>query len=162
MSKLEGSLMDLNLNQILSDASKKYHRLVIVLGLPHTGKSKILHKFKEYSKTVLINLNLVLSEKLLNFPSTIQQFKVEEIIQNIITPYQNKTLLVDNTEILFDPNLNLDVLNLFKRISRHQTCIITWTGSISDGKLRFSESGYWGSKTSYELGDIEIIILNGD
>ena len=149
--------MDLNTTQILSDASKKYHRLVIILGLPNTGKTKKLKKFMEYANIAYINLNHILSEKLLNFSSNEQQYNVDDIINSILDQYRNKILLIDNTEIMFDPNLNLDVLNLFKRISRHQTCIITWTGSISDGKLRFSESGYWGSKTSYELGDIEII-----
>jgi ABC-type uncharacterized transport system ATPase component len=149
--------MDLNTTQILSDASKKYHRLVIVLGLPSTGKTKRLNKFKEHLNTVYINLNLALSEKLLNYSSNEQQYNVEELVNLIIDQHPTKVLLIDNTEIMFDPNLNLDVLNLFKRISRHQTCIITWTGSISDGKLRFSEAGYWGSKTSYDIGDIEII-----
>ena len=154
--------MDLDLIQTIADASKKYHKLVIVIGLPNTGKTRIINKIKENTNTVYINLNLVLSEKLLNHSSKEQQYKVEELLHETIEQNQNKTLLFDNNEILFDPNLNLDVLNLFKKISRHQTCIISWTGLLTDGKLRFSETGYWGSKPSYDIEDIEVINLNGE
>lgn len=154
--------MYLDFPKILSDASHKYYKMVIIIGLPDTGKTKTITKFKEHIKAQYVNLNLVLSEKLLNFSSSEQQHKVEEILHKIIESSQNKTLLFDNTEILFDPNLNLNVLNLFKTISKHQTCIVSWTGSYSDGKLRYSDSGYWGSKQSYDIDDIEIINLNCD
>jgi hypothetical protein len=154
--------MDPDFPQILSDASQKYNRLVIVIGLPNTGKTRILNKFKEHPNTVYLNLNLVISEKLLNYSSKEQQYKVEELLLEIIEPYPNKILLFDNNEILFDPNLHINVLNLFKRISRHQICILSWTGSVSDGKLRFGESDYWGSGPSYDLDDIKKIDLNGE
>lgn len=151
--------MKLDIPTILSNASKKYHRLILIIGLPHSGKTEILERFGEHYPSSYINLALVLSEKLLNFSSNQRKNALNQMITEIIEPFHDKVLLFDNIELLFDPELQVDVLDLFRKISRHQICVICWSGVIKNDKVRFGDHGFWGD--SYDIGEIEVIDLNG-
>jgi len=153
--------MSVNISRLLEETNHMYYKLLIVLGIPFSGKSKLLKEINQFPGTEYLNLGLLLSEKLLNHSTNHQKQIIDKLIQEIINPLKDIILVFDNIELLFDPNLNLNVLAIFKQISRHQPCVVAWTGRIFNNKLRFGELGYWGYQ-SYDLGEIKVVNLNGE
>ena len=72
-----------------------------------------------------------------------------------------RTLLVlDNLEILFDPDLKQDPLRLLQGISRNRSVLASWNGTYNSGKLLYAESGH-PEYRSYDSADVLIVGTDG-
>ena len=149
-----------NLSKLISVVKSKYNKLVLIVGLPHSGKTNTLKQF-EGRNTHYCNLGLEVSERLLDHTIEGRRDAIDTLFSEYITNYRDKVLLFDNIELLFDPDLGVEVLDLFLKLSRHVVCVVAWTGEVSDDVLRYGEPGYWGYK-SYNVKGIEVIDLNGE
>jgi hypothetical protein len=87
-----------------------------------------------------INLNLTLSERLLNF-SNIERslLDLDDIMSNIMNKNTSDVIILDNIEIVFDPELKRNPLQLFRHISRNHTIIVSWPGKYENQKLSYAE-----------------------
>lgn len=106
---------------------------------------------KEYQ---VISINGILSRRLLQYePDKCNLFiadEFDEIISNIDGP-----ILIKDFEILFDPQLQIDVLRLFILANRKKRIAILWCGKYKTGKLIFAEPEYKDYK-SYNIKDYDI------
>jgi hypothetical protein len=105
------------------------HKLVILLGTFGVGKTKVLKQIAKQSGGVYLNLNLELSERLLKLPAraTNDGVTVHRLIDEICDAFSpnRETLLVDNIELLFSPELGkTNPVDTFKRMSRQRPMII--------------------------------------
>ena len=105
------------------------HKLVILLGVFGTGKTKVLKQIAERSAGVYVNLNLELSERLLKLPAkaTNDGVTVHRLIDDICEQFSpnRETLLIDNIELLFSPELGkTNPVDTFKRMSRQRPVVI--------------------------------------
>ena len=105
------------------------HKLVILLGGFGTGKTAILKDLATELETAYINLNLLLTERLLSVPS--RQYAdgvtVHQLIDELCDEHSpdGRPLLVDNVEILFSPELgNINPVDTFKRIARQRPVVL--------------------------------------
>lgn len=149
-----------NISNLIPVIRNKYNKLVLIVGLPYSGKTKTLKEFEGWN-TRYINIGLEISEQLLDYAIEGRREAIDTIFNDYIVNYRDKVLLFDNIELLFDPDLGVEVLDLFIKLSRHIVCVVAWTGRVSDGVLRYGEPGYWGYK-SYNVKGIEVIDLNGE
>ena len=152
--------MKSNISNVIPVVRNKYNKLVLIVGLPHSGKTNTLKEF-EGLNTHYINLGLKVSERLLDHTIEGRREAIDTLFNEYITNYRDKVLLFDNIELLFDPDLGVEVLDLFLKLSRHVVCVVAWTGTVNDGVLQYGEPGYWGYK-SYNVKGIEVIDLNGE
>ena len=51
-------------------------------------------------------------------------------------------VLLDNTEILFDPALQQDPLRLLQHASRNRTIVASWNGTVDDRYLSYADPGH--------------------
>lgn len=112
------------------------------MGKPETvAQTKLLRQIEHEYVGSLINVNLHLAEKLL--PLT-EQERIEQIQQpDILLPEPAGDLLIlDHTEILFEPTLYLDPLRLLQQISRNRTVLATWSGRFESDQLYYAELGH--------------------
>ena len=105
------------------------HKLVILLGVFGSGKTKILKQIESESDAVYINLNLELSERFLQMPASkvSDGVSVHALIDDICDKFSQggKTLLIDNVELLFSPELSkINPVDTFKRISRQRPVVL--------------------------------------
>ena len=105
------------------------HKLVILLGIFGSGKTKILKQIEAESDAVYINLNLELSERFLQMPASkvSDGVSVHALIDDICDKFSQggKTLLIDNVELLFSPELSkINPVDTFKRISRQRPVVL--------------------------------------
>jgi superoxide dismutase len=118
------------------------------------NKSLILSLTKDFDQ---LNLNEVLSKKLLEYEHNERKmFVVDElnkIIDSAVSP-----LLISDFEMLFNPEYQIDVLKLFIMLNRRKKLAIVWCGEFEEGKLRFSEIDYL-DYSSYDVIDYDITCI---
>jgi predicted ATPase len=105
------------------------HRLVIVLGEFGSGKTGLLKDVAAEIGGTYINLNLLLTDKLLTTPRSqhADGVTVQQLIDSICEEASpdGHPLFVDNLEILFSPELGkINPIDTFKRISRQCVVVI--------------------------------------
>ena len=134
-------------------------KLVLVVGHPFTGKTKLLRELTKSNpeRYTYINLNLKLSALLKEVTEKERPFRVQEFLRELVSDKQG-VLLVDNTEILFDPELNLDPLKSLEVLSRFNPVVSVWSGSVKDGFLSYAEPGHRehvpGTKGEFEIVEV--------
>jgi len=109
-------------------ASQLYHRLVIVAGPPRSGKTRALCDLQNELGWPLVNVNLTLSERLLELTAKQRALRVARIVDDIVQEHAADTVLLDNIEMLFHPDLKQDPLRLLQSLSRNRTIVSTWHG----------------------------------
>jgi len=142
----------------LKEAEKLYHKLVLLVGLPGSGKTTILNAVaKELGKDIM-NVNLELSEHLLEMAAKKRSLKASGLLDNIIGRGSN-TAILDNNEILFDVNLKQNPLALLQKASRNRTIIASWSGIIDGENLIYAEPGH-SEYRSYNTTDILMVHMD--
>lgn len=134
-------------------------KLILVVVPSSTDKTKLLQYLREVNsrKYVYINLNMELSALLKDVTVKERPYRVQEFLREIVSDKQ-RVLLVDNTGILFDPELKLDPMKSLLELSRSNTVVAVWSGMVKAGVLFYAKPGrreyYQG-----QIGDLEIIDL---
>ena len=108
-----------------------YHRLVIVVGGPSTGKTGALQTVAERTGVPRINLNLELSRRLMDLTARQRTLRLPALLNDIIAAVPGDMLLLDNIEILFDSALQQDPLIQLQAVSRNHTVVAAWNGAVA-------------------------------
>ncbi len=139
----------------LQSAEGLYYRLVLLVGETRSGKTAVLRDVAEEYRTSVINVNLVLSSKLLELTPKQRPLRLPVILDQIANKAR-RLVVLDNLEILFDPELKQDPLRLLQGISRNRSVLASWSGTYNSGKLLYAESGH-PEYRSYESADALIV-----
>lgn len=86
----------------------------------------------------VISIDDVVCEKLLPLSVTARAAQVDRLINIALQTYEPGPLLVIDTDVLFEPSLQLDPLLLFQRASRQLPLVVTWAGSFEQGRLNYA------------------------
>jgi len=124
----------------VADAAYAYHRLVLVVGPPRTGKTGALRELAKENDWPLVNVNLELSERLLELTSKRRALRVARILNEIVDEHPDEVLLLDNTEVLFSTDLQQDPLRLLQALSRNRTIIACWSGDVGGENLTYAQA----------------------
>lgn len=115
-----------------------YHRLILVVAPPGGGKTKALQVVAQQTELPLANLNLELSRHLLDLTERQRVMRVSRLLGDIVNGYDNETILLDNTEILFDTSLKQNPLSLLQGVSRNKVVVAAWNGTVEKGHLTYA------------------------
>ncbi len=88
-----------------------------------------------------VNVNLILSQGLINKAENKYPLYVEEILLNTIS-HRNKVYLLQHIDILFDPVLQIHPIRLLENISKTYKLIVEWPGIYRDDQLSYAEYGH--------------------
>ncbi len=126
----------------VQDASGRYHRLVLLVGPSGTGKTPALRQVASDNGGTVLNLNLRLSEPLLDLPRKERSAQTARLVADLLDGVEGDTVFVDNLEVLFSPDLGLDPLRVLQQSSRNRTVVATWAGSHRAGVLTYAAPGH--------------------
>ena len=144
------------LNEATEQAQRSFHRLVLLVGPSGTGKTGLLRQLAESRTCPYLNVNLHLSQRMLELPRNRRPRQVDRIFRDLLAEYPGDLIVLDNLEILFDPSLQIDPLRLLKSISRRQTFVAAWSGTFHDGVLTYTEPDHPEFK-SYR--DVDVLVV---
>lgn len=144
--------------QSLKVADNQYYKLVLLVGKAGSGKTVVLNDVANELGVPVINVNLKLSEQLLELTPKQRTLRLSQLLDEIIdTNYSIKIL--DNLEILFNTELKQNPLKLLQKISRNHLVIASWNGSSEDRKLIYAEPDH-PEYQKYDLEDTLIVRID--
>ena len=122
----------------VNQAHELYHRLVLIVGRSGSGKTSLLQEVSKQTGFRYINLNLELSRALLELTERQRILRLPLLVDEIIGKTGDHVVLIDNLEILFEVSLKQDPLRLLQQISRNQTVVAAWNGTMAGGYLTYA------------------------
>ena len=132
-------MMPEQIQDAISVAGTRRQRLLLVVGQPRSGKTAMLQEIAVSHGTSVINVNLRLSESLLDLTAKQRAVRVNRILSALADETPGELLLFDNIELLFGVELHLDPLALLQGLSRNRTLIASWTGEHVGNRLTYAE-----------------------
>lgn len=95
----------------------------------------------EKQKQDAVALNVKVAEMLVKVKPRRRSLKIPSIIEAIIASLPPKSTIKD-FDVLFNPEYQIDVLQLLITACRKNEFSILWPGTYNDGKLIYAEIGY--------------------
>ena len=130
------------LEEAVQQAASQYYRLVILAGVPGSGKTAALQAVAKENGYPFLNVNQELSKRLLELTRSQRSRQVERLLKEVIASAPGDVVLLDNLEILFDTALEVEPLRLLQLSSRNRTVVASWNGTFRDGTLAYAEPGH--------------------
>lgn len=128
--------------QKIDQAAELYHRLILVVAPPGSGKTSALQNVSRRTGCQYINVNLELSRGLLDLTERQRALQVPRLLNEVVGRGESQVALLDNIEILFDILLKQDPLRLLQGLSRNRTIVASWSGTIEGNYLTYAESNH--------------------
>lgn len=132
----------IELETLLADVAQQYCRLILIVGPIGSGKTPLLKTFCREKGIPYCNVNLALSQRLLDLSSKERPLRVRRLLATLLDEQSSDVIVLDNIELLFDPALQQDPLACLQSLSRNQTLIVAWGGAQTDHVLTYAEPGH--------------------
>ena len=119
-------------------AAELYHRLMLVVAPTGSGKTTALQDVRDRTGASLVNVNLELSRRMLELTERQRALQLPHLLREIISNGNDKMILLDNTEVIFDVDLRQDPLRLLQGLARNKTVVATWNGTVAEDLLIYA------------------------
>lgn len=131
------------LEQLLGEMSALQSKLLLLVGLPRTGKSAALHAIGQRVGAQPLDVGASLGRKLAALPQRRRHLEAGNVLRELGDQHAHaELLLIDNIEILFDQALMVRPLELLKRLAQARRIIAVWPGEARGGRLTYAEMGH--------------------
>jgi hypothetical protein len=130
------------IQDVLPKTQDTYYKLILAVGPARTGKTAALTELAVKHKWPRVNVNLCLSEKLLELTRRQRAVRVVGILDDTVRDKNSNVVLLDNIELLFATELAQDPLKLLQSLSRNRTIVAAWPGNFDGAALTYAEPGH--------------------
>ena len=149
----------IELERLLPNVARQYHRLVLVVGPARSGKTPLLKDLCQRQGITYLNVNLVLSQRLLDLTSKERPLRVRRLLDDVIGEQAGDVIVLDNIELLFDPALHQDPLVCLQALSRNKTLVVAWSGTYDEKRvLTYAGPGH-SEYRRYERPEVIVVAL---
>ncbi len=128
--------------ELVRRVQTQYHKLLVIVAPSGSGKTRLLFQVATQLQQPVINLSLLLSQRLLSQTRRQRALKAEEFAIEVVDEHLQSGLCLDHTELLFDSSLRLNPLTFLQDISRNRLIVASWNGALTAGELRFAYAGH--------------------
>jgi hypothetical protein len=122
--------------QVLPRTRDAYYKLVLAVGPARTGKTAMLTELAAHHSWPRLNVNLRLSERLLELTRRQRATRVASILDDMVRAEKSDVVLLDNMELAQDP------LRLLQTLSRNRAIVAAWPGGFDGACLTYAEPGH--------------------
>lgn len=123
-------------------ADSNYYRLIWLTGATAGERTTTLREFSAGEICPLLDVGKALSKSLLDVSPSLRASSISDCFADLMDGAPGKPLCLDHLEILHEPSLRLNPIDLIKNASRHRMLIASWPGSSDGDDLVFGPEGH--------------------
>lgn len=117
----------MNLTEKINELNDAKYKLLLIVGEPGSGKSKVIREYSQETGIPIIDLDKI-------FVNTASDQLMNEM-KNFLKNYNQDVLLLDNKKILYTKDSAIDLMDFLKEISLSIPVVATWNGHIENNQL---------------------------
>jgi hypothetical protein len=141
MTRREGYGLD-RLLQALEQARSLYQPVALLVAPRTKATAAALGEAARALDTRVLNLNLALGAALGPLSAQARRLELARLLDDLAREVPGQALVLDGTEILFEPSLGHDPLRLLQGLSRSRPVLALWPGSRQGGVLLYGPTGH--------------------
>ena len=142
--------------ETVREGQKTAERLVLLVGRPGSGKSKLLRELSTIRGWQYVNCRAFLTEELLEMVPKVRAQEASGIIAKALDALKADVIVLDDMQVLFAPVLQVDPLQLLKHLGRKFTVVAAWPGEFDGVSLIVAAAGQVEPRV-YDAKDLTII-----
>ena len=121
--------------------AQEEEKLLIIIGGPGSGKSKLIRELTFQDGWKICEAKDLFDDEFLEIPRADRPEKSISLISEAIHRLNARVVMIDNVGFLFAPILNLNPIEMLKKLSRECPIIVSWRGHLEGNTLYFEHKG---------------------
>ena len=131
------------LEQLIGEIGDLNSKLILLVGQSRSGKTSLLRELGAKLHINPLNVGLELGRRLAATPNNKRGFSAGELLREIADQEQTgDLLLLDNLELLFEKGLQINPLDLVKRVAHSKRVVAVWPGELRGDRLIYADMGH--------------------
>ena len=131
------------LNALVIEVDALNTKLVLIVGKSQGGKTQLLHQLGAKLNIEPLNVGLELGRRLAATPNHKRGFSAGELLREIADKDRTEDpLLLDNLELLFEPGLQINPLDLVRRLAHSKRVVAVWPGELRGDRLVYADMSH--------------------
>ncbi len=135
--------MLVKLERLIGEIGDLNSKLVLLVGTSRSGKTKLLRELGTKLNIEPLNVGLELGRRLAATPINKRGFSAGELLREIAEMERtDDPLLLDNLELLFEKSLQINPLDLVKRLAHSKRVVAAWPGELRGDRLIYADMSH--------------------
>lgn len=141
--RTEGMSMLAKLERLIGEISELNSPLILLVGANRDGKTQLLRELGKKINSKPLNVGLELGRRLAATPRIKRGFLAGEWLREIADRAStDDLLLLDNLELLFEPSLRINPLDLVRRLAHARRVVAVWPGERRGDRLVYADMSH--------------------
>jgi len=131
------------LERLIGEIGDFNSKLVLLVGASRSGKTKLLRELGAKLNIEPLNVGMELGRRLAATPNNKRGFSAGELLREIADKERtDDPLLLDNLELLFEKGLQINPLDLVKRLAHSKRVVAVWPGELRGDRLIYADMSH--------------------
>ena len=130
------------LEKLVGDIGELNSKLILLVGPSRSGKTQLLNQLGAKRNIKPLNVGLEMGRRLAATPNNKRAFAAGELLREIADTQAADELLLDNLELLFEPSLHINPLDLIRRLAHSKRVVAVWPGALRGDRLIYADMSH--------------------
>ena len=131
------------LERLIGEIGDINSKLILPVGTSRSGKTQLLRQLSAKLNIEPLNVGLELGRRLAATPNSKRGFSAGELLREIADQERTEDpLLLDNLELLFEPGLQINPLDLVRRLAHSKRVVAVWPGELRGDRLVYADMSH--------------------
>jgi hypothetical protein len=131
------------LERLIGEIGELNCKLILLVGVSRSGKTQLLRQLGAKLNIAPLNVSMELGRQLALTPHSKRSFLASELLREIAHErYTDTTLLLDNLELLFEPCLQINPLEIVKSLAHSKRVVAVWPGELRGDRLVYADMNH--------------------
>ncbi|HFJ9631943.1 TPA: BREX-3 system P-loop-containing protein BrxF [Stenotrophomonas maltophilia] len=131
------------LERLIGEIGDLNSKLILLVGPSRSGKTQLLRQLGAKLNIEPLNVGLELGRRLAATPNSKRGFSAGELLREIAGKERTEDpLLLDNLELLFEQGLQINPLDLVRRLAHSKRVVAVWPGELRGDRLVYADMSH--------------------